>query len=452
MSRKHSWYKELFIFINRNVIICILLLISIFVIAKYSFVPVPNWVPVSIQNILARPLEGSITFEWFAIFNNLSLAYIASIITYIVVQYIPERRKTNRAFSLLKDEISELYSNMSRVIRMYLFEININKAEESITLEDIKDICNVEITDVTKNCKIKSMKNGSYINCVSYGYNLFSDTKKYMTSIQKAMQNIKGSIYSSHLDSVLIEAISTIENNWFYSCLKEKKTPDTKTPGYKSTIFEFDKGFYEFINCHISLSKYDFDLNSYEFEAISDAEMQSEIEKKQFSINRAIIKYIGTDMASRASQYITALEPTEERLRKSNGVILEILVCYDAEPIKSPVLLQAAWDLAEYVRKNEKESIPLLYDILNSMQIKKRQDNLSSDDKQELKKIIEDVNIPNDVRLGAAIIIGEYKTANYIFEQLSEEMKYIFIQFPIYHLWVNPPVPASSDPQLFTVF
>lgn len=452
MFRKNSWYKELIVFIKRNTIIFTLCLFSILVLAKYSLIPVPNWIPIGIQNILARPLEGSTAFEWLSIINNLSLAYIASIITYIVIQYIPERRKTNKAFSLLKKEISELYSNISRVIRMYLFEIKINKPDECITLEDIKDICNVEITDTTKNCRIKSMKNGSYINCISYGYNLFSDTIKYMTSVQKSMQNIKGSIYSSYLDSVLVETISIIENNWFYCCLKEKKTPDTKIPGYRNVIFEFDKGFYEFIKCHISLSKYDFDLNSYEFEAISDAEMESEIERKQFSINRAIIKYIGTDIASKASKYITALEPTEERLRKSNGVILEILVCYDAEPIKSPVLLQAAWDLAEYVSKNEKEKNPILYAILNSMQIKRRQGNLSSDDRKELKRIIEDINIPSNVRLGAAIIIGEYNTANCIFEQLSEEMRNIFIQFPIYHLWVNPPIPASPDPQLFTVF
>jgi len=452
MYRKHSWYRELFVFIKRNVIICILFIISVFVIAKYSLVPVPNWVPVSIQNILSRPLEGSTAFEFFTILNNLSLAYIASIITYIVIQYIPERRKTSKAFSLLKKEISELYSNMSRVIQMYLFEINLNKPEECIALEDIIDICDVEITDATRNCKIKSMKNGSYINCISYGYNLFSDTNKYITSVQKTIQNIKSSIYSSYLDSVLVETISIIENNWFYCCLKKKKTPDTKTPGYKNVIFEFDKGFYEFIKCHISLSKYDFDMNSYEFEAISDAEMEAEIERKQFSINRAIIKYIGTEIASRASKYITTLDPTEERLKKSIGVILEILVCYDAEPIKSPVLLQAAWNIAEYVRKNEKESILLLYAILNSMQIKKRQKIISSDDIQELKRIIEDVSIPNDVRLGAAIIIGENSTANCIFEQLSEEMRNIFIQYPIYHLWVNPPIPASPDPQLFTVF
>ena len=41
-----------------------------------------------------------------------------------------ERKKAYKAFFLLKNELVELYSSMSRLISMYLFEIDAKESEK----------------------------------------------------------------------------------------------------------------------------------------------------------------------------------------------------------------------------------------------------------------------------------------------------------------------------------
>ena len=449
MYKSHGFFIEIWLFIKRHVVICILLLVSLFAIAKYSQIPAPNWLWEPITKLLLCPPNGSVAFEWWGLFSNLSLAYLASIITFMVVQYIPERRRAYKAFAILKKELRSLYSDMSYLISMYLFEIGVEKAEDQISIDDLSSICNVEISDKIKNCRIQNMRNGGKVSGQGYEYNLYTDSKKYIDFMHKSVNGIKDTGCSEHLDSDIIYTISNIESNWFVQFLSYLQEPTTRTPGYKEVIFNFDKGFYDFILCHRSLSEYSFDLISYSFSKMSEEEIKAETEKRLFMATRVLYKLSGVSKAKSIANSIIALEPTEERLKKSNGVLLEMLVYYDYADQKQAEILEAALIIAEFILRNETDNMGTDVAILNYLQIKKRLGALSSEDKNALQIIISREDINDFIRSGAAILSEDFEIARDSFRKLSEEEKHQFVQFPIYLLWPDPPVEPNPDPMVF---
>lgn len=94
----------------------VLLLISFFCICKFSEAP-----PIFdfLSSFFLRPNETTWQFELFRTLDNLSMAYIASLIFYLIVDYIPQKREEKKTFDVLKDKISFLYTNMSEIIAYF---------------------------------------------------------------------------------------------------------------------------------------------------------------------------------------------------------------------------------------------------------------------------------------------------------------------------------------------
>lgn len=442
------------IFLKRHIIICILCLVSGFIIAKYSNIPAPVWLPDFVAELLLRPQAETISLEWFEILNNLSLAFIASIITYIVIQYIPERRKAYKAFAFLKNNLYKIYEDMSYIISIYLFEIGIENSEKQITLKQLSSLPGIGISDVIKSSRIETLINGKNGNIVKLGYNLLDDSIRHADAIQKNIGHVKEAMYSAQLDTEIIDTLSTIENNLLLRCFHNSNITRlrNKALSFQHNIFNLDKGFYEFIQCHLSLNKFNFDKITYNIIMISEEEMKTEKEETLFMSNRTLFRILGADKVVEVVETIIGLEPTEERLQKSIGILLEILVYYDSEVEKSIMVLQEALKIAEYIRANELNSEHQLCNLLNYLQVKKRQNTLSHEDIEDLNKIISSENAPDNIVLGASIICENHEIALEAFERLTDDAKATFIQFPIYHLWHNPPVEPNPNPPLFNTF
>ena len=120
MYDKHKVWKEIGLFIKRHLIICILCVICILVVLKFSQLPAPDWLLPGVRWAFLCPPEKSTEYEWLSLLNSISLAFITSIIVYIIVDYIPERKKAYKSFSLVKGHFDVLYDQMSKLIYMYM--------------------------------------------------------------------------------------------------------------------------------------------------------------------------------------------------------------------------------------------------------------------------------------------------------------------------------------------
>ncbi|MDF1618610.1 hypothetical protein, partial [Petrocella sp. FN5] len=79
------------IFRNNTLLIGILI-ISIFFIIKMSNIAILLWLPAFIKEIFTTPTTDNPSFEVYKLLENMSLAYIASFIFYILVDIIPNHK------------------------------------------------------------------------------------------------------------------------------------------------------------------------------------------------------------------------------------------------------------------------------------------------------------------------------------------------------------------------
>lgn len=253
MYQKHKAWNEVCLFIKRHRTICILCVFCVFLIAKFSQIPAPEWFPPIFQWIMTCPQIGTVSFECLSVLNNLCLAFIASIIVYVIVEYVPERKKAYKSFSLIKGDFNVLYDQMSKLIYMYMYEVGIQIPEDQVDLAQLSGMRDLKINDQIRKCRINCISNGEKVSD-SIGYSLYSDSLECYNKLVKAIGNIKGEFYSSYLDSDILDIIYKIEHNYFFITLS-----------YGSLIYDnnttnvefrnLDKSYLNFINIHLLLNR-----------------------------------------------------------------------------------------------------------------------------------------------------------------------------------------------------
>ena len=447
MYKKHKAWNEVCLFIKRHRTICILCVFCVFLIVKFSQIPAPKWFPPIFQWVMICPQIGTVSFECLSLLNNLCLAFIASIIVYIIVEYIPERKKAYKSFSLSKGDFNALYEQMSKLIHMYMHEVGVQDPENQVDLEQLSGMRDLKINDQIRKCRINCISNGKKVS-KSIGYSLYSDSLECYNKLVKSIRSIKGDFYSAYLDSDIIDITYKIENNYFFIILSYGSLIYNNDIS-KVNFLGLDKAFLEFINVHLSINKYNINKVTYSFSALSDQEFEEEMESILFCLSRGIYKHLSETKVERFTNEIISFQPTELRKRKSEGVLLEMLVYYDASLIKQRYILEAALKIAKYVLHNETDYLSAVYAFLNLAQIKKRLHTLSDKDLRLLRKIKQKKSLDKKIIVASAILCEDYKYAKEVFDEFSETDKNVFIQFPIYHLWKNPPIKANPTPMSF---
>lgn len=443
--------RELGVFMKRHILINAIFVICVFVIVKFSKLPVWNFLPDFLVKLFVVPEIGSVAYERYVIYNNLAFAYIASIITYILIQYIPERQRQIRAYQTLKGPLDSLYSCMSRLIAMYLYDLRISKTEAEIAIEDLKDICEIEIYDREKFCGIRDQLNGKEGNTFSHSYNLYTDSKSNVELIDKNIQKIMQTPNAAHLDTEIIDLISEIENNWFYRYLLLLTEPQQRVPKHRIHIINFNEAFFEFIRIHRSLYKFAEREIWYVFSDITDEEVKQSEARTLFCVGRSLFIRSSVDRAENVVSRIVEMGD-EVPLRKAEGVLLEMLVSYDTYPDRLASILPSADRLACFIYQNEQGDREKAFALLNCLQVKKRMRPLLHDECELLEGLIRENSEDSHIILGAAILLEKYDIAQEALCQMNEDDREFFVQLPIYRLWPNPPEPANLDPIVFNVF
>ena len=235
----------------------LLLLISLFFVCKYSSAP-----PIfdGLNVIFQKPEENTLMYEIIRIAENLSLAYIASLIFYLLVDYIPLIREENNTLRLLEKYLYPLYMYMDKVSSYFKYATgisNINKA----TSEEIETVDKFYFSSAIDFLMIQSVRNGKGDG---EHVELFEAKKSIVSYGQKIEECVHG------IDDILkenkapIEFVTLINHirscNFLETIVKVMPEPEIIIDGQPvaQTYVNFYKDLAEFADLEEQLNKYQF--------------------------------------------------------------------------------------------------------------------------------------------------------------------------------------------------
>ncbi|MBQ6996301.1 MAG: hypothetical protein IJN64_17720 [Lachnospiraceae bacterium] len=434
-------------------ILIILMLVSLFCIVKFSSASMWCVLPSFIKRLFERPVEGTNAYEIWFIVNEFCMAYVASLIFYFVVDYIPKKEKEKKAFAIISNNLVTIYDNLSYIIRMILFEIEVDKNIEDITLSDLCQVKSLEFDSITKYADITHVKNGKDIKVKGFSFNLLDKCKTCGESITKTIDEIFSLPVSGNINDELLELLLDIRKCRFLHMLSYFEHYNTrKIPGRRNEILFYDASFFELIQYREVLGKEKFDLLDYRFERMSDEQIEEERERRIYWLGRSYFMRMPVEKIQASLSYMPNILLDESGFHKLNGVLMETLVTYDIDKERYGYMLPIAKSIAEFLRKYEGTEECKDIACLNYLQVLRRMGTISKKDLKAARVIIENPNKPNILRLGALIIVKNYDEAQKVFEDLEENQKLQVLDFPIYRLWKNPPCPANIEQPDFNIY
>ncbi|MDD4591833.1 MAG: hypothetical protein PHG06_15615 [Parabacteroides sp.] len=118
----------------------------------------------------------------------------------------------------------------------------------------------------------------------------------------------------------------------------------------------------------------------------------------------------------------------------ANFDLLNLLLAYDKHEEHPAIILETAKDIARWILEESGDILPDEIKVINYLQTIKRARDLT---KEEISKLYHIADKSENImyKLGANLLLENYKVAPFQFDQLSDEEKDQFKSFPIYRFW-----------------
>ncbi len=433
-------------------LLIILLLASIFCIIKFSKIGVWELEWEELEKIFLCPPKKTDAYEAWSILNNLSLAYISSLLFYVIVEFIPTKMKEKKALTIISNKVMKIYGEMSYIIRVVLFEIGVEKDIDNIEISDLSDITTLFFDSTTKYADITHMRNGENTNSKEFSYNVLDKCKDCGMRIEQTIDEIFNMQIAGNISDELVNLLSEIRQSRFLHLISFFDHDNTRNiPGVESIVLDFDKSFLELIQQWNKLKKYKFELLDYHFEKMTEEDINKERESMIYMLGRAFFMRASIEKIQNSLSYMPNIQLDETKFHKLNGVLMEVLVAYDVDNKKYGYLLPIAKSIAEYLCKYDGSEQCRDIACLNYLQVLRRMGTYSKKSFSPAKDIIADQNKEAIYRLGALIIVRNFQEAQKLFFDLEDSLQEQVRSFPIYRLWDNPPLPAIVEQSSFTI-
>lgn len=265
-----AFYKE-------HKILSYLFIFSLFMIIKNSSIPYIIK-PCRVIEILFD-LPHTVFFQAIAsVVDIFTAAYVSSLIFYIFIEYIPEKKREKTTNRLIGPKLDSLYMNMSDLYSLILFELNI----EAPRIEDSKEvIANLSFSKKTKKCKKSTIVDGIEKGSAYTQYNLLQESDQLRNNIIYCSQQISDVPSFFYCTPELQDIISEIQISDFLKYSIPKKDDQLYSFEDVSPITSnMYNDFLAFVTIKEKLKKYVTKRIEFKYSNISDEEV-AENEKKE---------------------------------------------------------------------------------------------------------------------------------------------------------------------------
>ena len=188
---------------------------------------------------------------------NLSYSYMAGFVFFILIEYIPKRISSKKAFLIWRSELETIYRQMSDIISSLKMIIDVQKKDSTISLQDLSKLCNYSLTYEKVYFSRHYGNTGDKAGTKGI-FRFHNDLLNMSKSIKGKIENIIQLPSTPNIDIELVEVISAIYSSKFLRTCSYPHLGEHERGGIPYTISEFDKDFYDFIKLHERFGTFDF--------------------------------------------------------------------------------------------------------------------------------------------------------------------------------------------------
>ncbi|HAZ03035.1 MAG: hypothetical protein A2W90_18345 [Bacteroidetes bacterium GWF2_42_66] len=141
------------------------------------------------------------------------------------------------------------------------------------------------------------------------------------------------------------------------------------------------------------------------------------------------------DFSKMLQSYKDLISLNNNIFEPANYDLLNLLLAYDKHNDHPDEILKTAKEIACWLLDESADNLYAEIKTINYLQTIKRERELTSEENRKLYEIAENENSSLMFKLGANLLLENYKVARIQFEQLCEQDKEAFRSFPIYKFW-----------------
>lgn len=274
------WVKNIifrFFTLIKRYILILLLIASVYCVIRYSELPIIPFIPDIIAYLFIKPTQNTTLYEVFRLLENLSLAYIASYIFYLIIDYFPNKGKEIKALELVKGELNFIHFNMGDLIMRINAVTDIPENINNITLNDLQKLDNFVFSNETLYFNKYSFINEEKKITSRYTENFYSYSANNIKNIVSCIRKIKTIPCAIYIDFDILELLSAVETNWFINWILNLKPEEINQ---QIVRMGFSNDYYEFIQSYKNLCKMKFVRKNME-----NTEIMSHTQKMEFIQN-----------------------------------------------------------------------------------------------------------------------------------------------------------------------
>lgn len=189
-------------FLKEHYILSIIFVISILLMIKSSSIPYFIEPPAFVSFIFDAPKSEF----WKGVFQFVDIfasAYVTSLIFYVMVDYIPSKRREKKTKQIVDAKLASIYLYLSEFLSMIDYS-----AELANTSDNLNEVV---FSNEIVNCKRTTIKDGVEQATITYSYNLLKDCNKYKNLILDSARSLSGVLSFSYCDSEIIDVVSEIQ-------------------------------------------------------------------------------------------------------------------------------------------------------------------------------------------------------------------------------------------------
>jgi hypothetical protein len=147
------------------------------------------------------------------------------------------------------------------------------------------------------------------------------------------------------------------------------------------------------------------------------------------------IELTNINLSKMLQSYKNLINKNKNIFEPANFDLLNLLLAYDKHKDHPIEILNTAKEIACWLLDESAENLFEEIKVINYLQTIKRERELTSEENTKLYEITENENSSLMFKLGANLLLENYKVAMIQFEKLCEQDKESFRSYPIYNFW-----------------